>query len=354
MKRRVGFTLIELLVVIAIIAVLIALLLPAVQMAREAARRAQCANNLKQIGLALHNYHQTHGYFPPDGARTHWSWTDRMKYEPRWSAKVHLLPYLDRADIYNSANMEFGPGQPPWAMWRNNDPNDTLKRARIEVFLCPSDPHFDHSRPPATSQNYAMNIGTARVYNNWRTNGVTYAPGWDWAINKPIGIRDIIDGTSFTAAFTEWIRGGMQGPRTAEFGDDLAVTWKTADYARAYPGGLGAALRAQREGDKWYEQRCQESTTYDWDFKGEIWWWGNGGRGSGIGFTMRPNRKSCNHGWDPFDHGMAPASLHPGGVNVLFADGRVRFISEDIDQNIWFAIGTRDGQEPISERDLTY
>jgi hypothetical protein len=305
-----------------------------------------------RLALALHNYHQTHGYFPPDSSRVWWNWDDEWRRDPAWSAKVHLLPYMDRADIYNAANFQFGPRVPPWDYWSNNDPNQTLKQARIEVFLCPSDNHFDHAHPSATSQNYTLNTGTSRVYNNWRANGITYLPGWDWAFNKPVGIRDIIDGSSVTAAATEWIRGGMQGDFTAQRGDWLAVTWNTPDFAGGFPGGISAALRAQREGDKWYEQRCDESTSYQWDFKGEIWWWGNTGRGSGVGFTSRPNRKSCNAGWTPTDNPMTASSLHLGGVNVLFRDGRVRFVSDDVDQNVWLAVGTRVGREPVSDREV--
>ncbi len=361
---RRAFTLIELLVVIAIIAVLIALLLPAVQMAREAARRAQCQNNLKQIGLALHNYHQAHGYFPPDGMRVirgpgsrRWA----TGGEQHWSMKVFLLPYLDRADVYNAANLDLRSyGEPPTRprsrAWRT-DANRTLRRARIETFLCPSDPHFDHRIPEATSQNYAPNHGTERYYNNWRTNGISYQPGWDWAFNKPIGIRDLVDGAAFTAAFSEWVRGGMQwippGIRRTQWAnrDPLSWTWRSP-HSRAFPGN---GRWAQREGDKWFEKVCDESTRAQWNFKGELWWLAHAGRGTGLGFSKRPNHKSCRAGaWGVGTHLMAPSSLHPGGVNVLFADGRVRFITEDIDHDVWFGIGTRDGREPIDEKALSY
>jgi prepilin-type N-terminal cleavage/methylation domain-containing protein/prepilin-type processing-associated H-X9-DG protein len=352
MRKRdpLGFTLVELLVVIAIIAVLVALLLPAVQMAREAARRAQCQNNLKQIGLALHGYHDAHGYFPPDFMQASGNpWNARHSpWDQQWSFKVFLLPYLDRADIYNAANLDL----PAWGVnwvWDEREPNGTLRKSRIEVFLCPSDYHFDHANPYARSQNYAANWGTQRFFNNWRSNGICYSPGWDSSINRPIGLKDIVDGTSMTAAFSEWIRGGMQGVPEFAHRDPLSVTWWTPE-----PWASGRNTREQREGDKWWEAQCERTTTYQWDFKGEVWYWANAGRGSSIGFSIRPNRKTCNAGHASPNMPMAPSSLHSGGVNVLFCDGRVRFISEDIDQQIWFAIGTRDGKEPIDEEQLAY
>ncbi len=353
-RFRAAFTLIELLVVIAIIAVLIALLLPAVQMAREAARRAQCQNNLRQIGIALHNYHSVHGYFPPEGMRVYRGWQRRFGPggEQWWSMKVFLLPYLDRADVYNAANLDLRSYGEPRGNWAN-DPNATLRKTRIETFLCPSDPHFDHSNPYGTAQNYAANQGTERYFNNWRTNGIVYQPGWDWAFNKPIGLRDIVDGAAFTAAFAEWIRGGMQGRMTADRGDDLAVIWHGPYWWQGGPG-----RHAGREGDMWLERMCEQSTRYFWDFKGEAWYIGQVGRGAGIGFSKRPNRKSCSTPdtsspvltWGSAGEFLiAPSSLHRGGVNVLFCDGRVRFVSQDVDQQVWFAMGTRDGREPVDE-----
>ena len=347
-RWRSGFTLIELLVVIAIIAILIALLLPAVQMAREAARRTQCRNNLKQIGLALANYHDTHLIFPPDNMRAADGWGGDTGVDVKWSMKVFLLPFLEQRDIYNATNLDRDAVFFIHGGWGGNfpsaDPNRTMRTQHLEVFLCPSDWHFDHSDPQATSNNYSPNGGTDRYYNNWRQNGITYAPGWDSAVAKPLGMRDIVDGTSNTAAFSEWIRGRMTGQVSTAAKDRLATTWNTAG-----PTAYGT-LDSNRAGDSAYEIACEASTSYQWDYKGEYWTWANGGRGSGLGFSKRPNRKSCDAGWESFDLGMAASSLHPGGVNVLFCDGTVRFITDSVDQQVWWAMGTRDGQEQVDSQ----
>jgi len=349
MKRR-GFTLIELLVVIAIIAVLIALLLPAVQMAREAARRSQCVNNLKQIGLALHNYHDVHGVFPPDNMRAADGWGGNPNTDPRWSMKVFLLPYLDAQAVYNAGNLD----QPGWPRrglggsgWRATQcVNWTMCAAKLEVFMCPSDPHPDHTMQNANSQNYAPNTGTERFYNGWRSNGICYAPGWDAAIATPIGLKDITDGTSVTAAFSEWIRGPMDNPWRHYQKDPLAITWRAGGPTRYGNTSSG------HDGDRRYEEGCDRSTRPQWGWKGEVWWGYWGGRGPGLGFSKRPNHKACDAGWQSFDLTLPPSSLHPGGVNVLFCDGSVRFISEDIDQETFWAIGTRNGGEQIDKSSL--
>jgi prepilin-type N-terminal cleavage/methylation domain-containing protein/prepilin-type processing-associated H-X9-DG protein len=369
-RKESGFTLIELLVVIAIIAVLIALLLPAVQMAREAARRTQCRNNLKQLGLALHNYHSTHGVFPPDNMRAANGWAANNDWatptldqhaDQKYTMKVFLLPYMEANAVYNAFNLSLDamgvcnvPGQTPSACWSGsgqwgggwdaNNPlyaNNTAKITRLESFLCPSDPSPEHYLPQATSHNYSPNGGTERYYNNWRSNGITYAPGWDSAIATPVSVTTIVDGTSHTAALSEWVRGTMEGSPQRSLQNKLAATWNSAGVTSYGNTASG------RFGDAAFEVACDQSNSYNWDFKGEVWYWANGGRGSGLGFSKRPNRMSCDAGWESFDTLMAPSSLHPGGVNVVFADGSVRFISDSVEQQLWWAMGTRDGREQV-------
>lgn len=352
-SRGSGFTLIELLVVIAIIAILIALLLPAVQMAREAARRTQCRNNLKQIGLALNNYHDVFALFPPNDMRSDNGWSGNRHVDQRYSMKFFLLPYMELSTMYNATNVN-RPGAAfldPAIGWGGNfrlaDPNITVRRERIEVFLCPSDTsdHPGNGDRQAAGQNYASNGGTERYFNNWRSNGIEYDPGWDSAVAKPVGIRDVIDGTANTTAFSEWVKGRAQGNigQIANEKDPLAVVWGGDGAARATNFGIN-----NPNGNQLMENACQQNKAFSWDFRGEYWIWGNTGRGGGIGHTMRPNRKSCDAGWDTPTHLQAASSLHPGGVNVLFVDGSVRFVSSDVDYDTWRALGTRDGREKIS------
>src|SRR5208282_723912 len=137
-RSRRGFTLIELLVVIAIIAVLIALLLPAVQSAREAARRAQCVNNLKQIGLAIHNYHTASNTFPPGSAASYNTYNPGCVAWMGWSAQGLMLPYLEQSSIYNAANFSYD-------SWNDNATNQTARDTRIAAFICPSDTNAGQS-----------------------------------------------------------------------------------------------------------------------------------------------------------------------------------------------------------------
>src|SRR5713226_7115781 len=175
MHHRRGFTLIELLVVIAIIAILTGLLLPAVQRVRAAAARIQCANNLKQIGLALHNYHGEQGAFPPGRVRSHVSGAQLC-----FSVHSHILPYLEQDNVYNM--IDFTAGADTGA--RNSAPRQVM----LQIFLCPTDNHFPIQGNDAV-HDYVMNTGT--VYGVVFTDGVFFE-------NSKIRFADITDGTSST------------------------------------------------------------------------------------------------------------------------------------------------------------
>ena len=205
-----GFTLIELLVVIAIIAVLIGLLLPAVQAAREAARRSQCLSNLKQLGIALHNYHDIVGTFPA-GQFEGTAWQD-------WSAHTMLLPYLEQTSIYNSLNFN----QAVAGCEPDGDcpQNSTATQAKLSVFLCPSDPN--RLSTPEGHNNYAGCSGSSpdSVAQLGIFNGLFLGPDPNNAANSQVHrISDILDGLSQSAAFSEKVKG--IGNTNAVFDDSL-------------------------------------------------------------------------------------------------------------------------------------
>jgi prepilin-type N-terminal cleavage/methylation domain-containing protein len=356
MTKRAGFTLIELLVVIAIIAILIALLLPAVQQAREAARRTQCRNNLKQIGLALHNYHDVFGTFVyrKGGTRGNGD-TSRLdgNYNRR-SGMVSLLPYIDQAPFYNkieagdtttTPNVPPG-GAAPWSGWSGYNMS-------IAGFKCPSDPVLVQ---PRGTVNYAFNIGDFITNNRdeTRSNGL-------FACNTTYGVRDVTDGTSNTLAFAErcvanigWQSQSGVDVRQGTLGNVTSITTNPGSCITS-----AAAVTSNRRYTTATNVKGKFSSLWS-DAQAEI-----------VGFTpiLSPNSPSCtndgNGNADSPSAVLSASSYHTGGVHALMADGAVRFISDNIDagslgatvntlggpspHGVWGALGTRAGGEVTGE-----
>jgi prepilin-type N-terminal cleavage/methylation domain-containing protein/prepilin-type processing-associated H-X9-DG protein len=348
MKRRRGFTLIELLVVIAIIGVLIALLLPAVQSAREAARRAQCSNNLKQLGLALHNYIDSNGSLPQSGAW--WGSVNNVftNAVQDYSMKMCLLPFMEQQPLYNANNFYYAPScyktdNRITTDHLNAKPiNATVSATKLTAFLCPSDPNPGNTSNfvtigsqnfPVGCSNYPNNLGNARAYTGGVPNGPAWFLGGHSQIGNLVTLASVVDGTHGTAAFSEFVK-GTSG--TNKLGKNM--TWTTTVNV-----GSGGSDKADYTG-------CQAATTISWDYRGEYWVQCDSGRGGGYQHNITPNAKSCQAG-SPWDSEVGASSQHSGGVNVLMLDGTVKFIKDSVNYDVWRAIGTMAGSEVVSESD---
>ncbi len=309
--RRKAFTLIELLVVIAIIAILIALLLPAVQQAREAARRTQCKNNLKQIGLALHNYHDVYNKFPAGG---YWNNNHRGLAYQQGSVLVHLLPYIEQSVIFNQIDFS----NPP-----NRNINDTrmpdgrLMRQAVSVsaFLCPSDTAGSNFNNRSTVQNYAASKGAsnagsptggnpngsppcADAYLSFRKGGTSGSgvSGPFHRNGRSCEMRDVTDGLSNTIFF---------GEVRPECSNHIRQGWLQANngqgmFGTLYPINLDTCNTSNSSGCNWINNWTEE-----------------------FGFKSR----------------------HTGGAQFLFGDGAVRFISDNIDHVNYNRLGAKQDNE---------
>ncbi|WP_165074174.1 DUF1559 domain-containing protein [Paludisphaera rhizosphaerae] len=355
-RRLRGFTLIELLVVIAIIAVLIALLLPAVQSAREAARRAQCVNNLKQMGLAAANFESTYSNLVPGIG----PYPTATTYTTRMSSLAMLLPYLEQSAAYSAFNLQHGidTGAPAQL---------TASYQIVSAYVCPSDGEtakFSQYAPGGLGYNNYMcslgnspsqQLGTATnqepdssragVFNyRLKTGGSAFLdaaktmPNTDYLACVPVKLSEITDGTSNTALFSETKRSRAVQNTTAEilFADKINVYTSAASFsgATAIDPPADCASGATQTRIRYRGQMYYRSlpSTYAYSH------------------TVPPNYKL----WDCADlptytqvHGAA-RSYHSGGVNVAFCDGSVRFIKDSISLPTWRALGSKAGGEIVS------
>ena len=357
MRRR-GFTLIELLVVIAIIAVLIALLLPAVQAARAAARRVQCVNNLKQIGLGFHNYHQVHTVFPLGASSAMWDAVGDYNVKQNFGPFALMLPFLEQTQVYNALNFNWGSEDSTTILCYQI--NSTGENAQISIFVCPADPRAgraDHNNTSNTMNYYAcvgttMNwglMGNVAPLTNLNVASINWPSTGLFTYQTPYGISDCIDGTSNTIAASEACVGyqsesalqrliGLQNvqiPFTSMLFDastnPAVVQSVVALCNAAYQSGNTTFIDLQR-GENW-SHGCMAMNLFN--------------------TVVTPN--AYNDTWTHCGLNASSRavfsnadSYHSGGVNTLMGDGSVKFIKDTINQRIWWALGTKNGNEVIS------
>ena len=322
-----AFTLIELLVVIAIIAILIGLLLPAVQKVREAAARLSCANNLKQIGLALHNHHSTYEFFPTAGSYPIVT-APNIRASKSWSVHSRLLPFIEQENLQRLIDFT-----------RAYDVQPNVTQQKIPMFICPSEPKaIPRQDPPLVHfpLNYGANMGSWMIFDPSTTQGV----GGDgaFAVNRNVRINEIMDGTSQTIAFSEvkaytpYLRDGGNPAAAA-----TAMPTTTAQVVN-----YGGTFKSDSGHTEWVDARVHQ-TGFTASFTPNTKFaYTNGGTEYDIDFnSMREGITSTSITFGT----VTSRSYHSGVVNSVFMDGSVKSIPNSIDPIVWRALGTRAGGE---------
>lgn len=308
-----AFTLIECLVVISIVGILFALLASAVQMARESARRIQCVNNLKQIGLAMHSYHETYNVFP--SAIT----------AQRFSPHVALLPNLDLANLYNCINIDRD------GTAATNSPNHTAAKSVVSVFRCPSE--TGEMRHTGWT-NYGGCVGYGYQLFSKRHNGI-------FSVGSNNSLANITDGSASTAAFSEWLLGPRR-TRNAPVVDLRRYHFGTSNFTQ--PEQFDEFLIACRAAN-------MKTNKFSFPPKGRTW------MDTSLGISLYNhnlglNEKTCNNNgfvsWGAYTAGSEHGSL----AHVLFADGHVKAVKQSINLPLWRAISTRAGNEVMDLSDF--
>jgi type II secretory pathway pseudopilin PulG len=366
---RRGVTLVETLVIVAILGLLLALLLPAIAQAREAVRGLQCRNNLRQLALAIHGYHDAFSVLPPSEMMLGPAYGPHRKPTDAgwgWNASwmVLGLPYLEQRELFNAWNFKRDASDPS---------NKTVSRTTVSTFLCPSESRGQPQLPPFAPTSYHGNRGGPGVIANWNGTIVplytSYPEEW-WGPDPNLGVfglQAIGDGTTMTALISEKIRGiplvdtgriratdrerAVRAIFPIAFGSGLVAN--RGDHALAHQG-LNACRNLPPDAD------IPSTIEGSW-IVGAIWAWAYPWHVANSEYTHfnTPNGYSCyntaethygtSHHWPGGVSSLITAtSHHPGGVNVAFSDASVRFIRDQIQPETWWALGSRNGGEVIS------